>query len=569
MSALIATVQRRPTTAFAAFLAVHFCLWTALPTILYPNLPLDLIEALTYGREWQLGYDKLPPLPWWLVEIVYRLVGHDVAYYALAQLSVIAAFAVVWMMARRLVGPVRALLAVLIIDGLHYFNYTAAKFNHDVIQLPLWAIAGYAYWRALRQGRLIDWIVLGASIGLGVWAKYFIVVLALPLALFVLADRRARRSFTTPGPYLAVLVALLIMSPHLVWLVENDFLPFGYAEARAAPVRGLIDHVVHPLQFVALQLGYLLPSLLIAAPLLLPVRWPAPPTAEDRAFDWRIVAVLSCGPAATVIVLSALTGRGTVAMWGYPIWLFLGVWYMLLARPVAAPVWIAASIRPWAEVLIARQAAARSGTAASIGLRPLITVGFAVMMIVNYVAGVCSIASIRPRIRVLSTRQAAGPSRLAVSTNLWTLVTVGFAVMFIVNYGVLPNYDDRHRAVLFPGEQLGREISMRFRAATGRVPLYVIGSMWTGGNVGHYAPDRPRVLIDGKPARAPWIDLADLRAKGAVVVWSLGFSGDPPGTQQMLLEFAPAAEVQRSFSIPARRGTGVVEIGWAIVRPQR
>ena len=37
--------------------------------LLYPNLPLDLIEALTYGREWQLGYDKLPPLPWWLVVI--------------------------------------------------------------------------------------------------------------------------------------------------------------------------------------------------------------------------------------------------------------------------------------------------------------------------------------------------------------------------------------------------------------------------------------------------------------------------------------------------------------------
>ena len=49
--------------------------WTALPALLYPNLPLDLIEALTYGREWQLGYDKLPPLPWWLVEIVHRLIG--------------------------------------------------------------------------------------------------------------------------------------------------------------------------------------------------------------------------------------------------------------------------------------------------------------------------------------------------------------------------------------------------------------------------------------------------------------------------------------------------------------
>ena len=65
-------------------------MWTILPSLLYPNLPLDLIEALTYGREWQLGYDKLPPLPWWLVEIVYRLGGADFAYYLLAQLCVLA-----------------------------------------------------------------------------------------------------------------------------------------------------------------------------------------------------------------------------------------------------------------------------------------------------------------------------------------------------------------------------------------------------------------------------------------------------------------------------------------------
>ena len=42
--------------------------------------------------------------------------------------------------ARPLVGELGALVAILIIDGLLYFHYTAAKFNHDVIQLPLWAL---------------------------------------------------------------------------------------------------------------------------------------------------------------------------------------------------------------------------------------------------------------------------------------------------------------------------------------------------------------------------------------------------------------------------------------------
>jgi len=46
--------------------------------------------------------------------------------------------------------------------------------------------------------------------------------------------------------------------------------------------------------------------------------------------------------------------------------------------------------------------------------------------------------------------------------------------------------------------------------------------MWNGGNVAHYAPTHPRVLVDGEPERAPWIDLDDLRKKGAAVVWNAG-----------------------------------------------
>src|SRR5690348_16364610 len=162
-SGLVDWIARRPRSAFAAFRALHFAVWTALPTLLYANLPLDLIEALTYGREWPLGSDNLPPLPWWMVEIAYRLFGHDIAYYALAELTVVAAFALIWALARPLVGGVGALVAVLIVDGLHYFGYTAAKFNHDEILLPLWALAGYAFHSALKRGRLRDWLLLGVA----------------------------------------------------------------------------------------------------------------------------------------------------------------------------------------------------------------------------------------------------------------------------------------------------------------------------------------------------------------------------------------------------------------------
>ncbi|MGA2566821.1 MAG: glycosyltransferase family 39 protein [Pseudolabrys sp.] len=493
--AILAWIKARPGRAFAVFLGLHAAVWTALPTLLYPNLPLDLIEALIYGREWQLGYDKLPPLPWWLVEIAYQLVGHDFAYYLLAQIAVLAGFAFVFLTARPLIGPVGALIAVLIVDGLHYLNYTSAKFNHDVIQLPFWALAGFAFHRALRGRQTADWLLLGLAIGLSLWAKYFVAVLAIPLALFVLIDRDARKTLGTPGPYIAIAAALITMAPHLVWLVSNDFLPFTYAEHRALPSRGLIDHVWHPLQFAVSQLFFLLPSLLIAAPLFYPrARAGEPPAADSAdAFDRRIVTLLAFGPMATVLAMSGLSGRGTVAMWGYPLWLFLGLWIVLTAR------------------------------------------------------------------------RALEEMRLARMLATWAVVFACLGGIFIANYAVLPQFDHRYRAVFFPGGDLGREIAQRSMAVTGKEPVYVIGTMWDGGNVEHYAPSHPRVLVDGKPARAPWIDLNDLRARGAVVVWT---AGDLHGIPPELRTIAADAAVQPPFLLHYRRGDSSLYVGWAILLPR-
>src|SRR5207302_1367924 len=224
-----------------------------------------------------------------------------------------------------------ALIAILIVDGLHYFQFTAAKFNHDVIQLPLWALAGYALHAGLRHGRLWHWVLLGLAVGLALWAKYFVAMLAVPFALFMLFDPDARKALARTGPWIAATIALIVMAPHLVWLVKNDFLPCAYADMRAAPARGLTDHVLRPLVFAGGQLFFLLPALLIAAPLL----WPRPQAAASAAsaegFDRRVVSLLAFGPAVSVMVLAALSGRGTVAMWGYPLWLFLGLWIVLFA----------------------------------------------------------------------------------------------------------------------------------------------------------------------------------------------------------------------------------------------
>jgi hypothetical protein len=90
----------------------------------------------------------------------------------------------------------------------------------------------------------------------------------------------------------------------------------------------------------------------------------------------------------------------------------------------------------------------------------------------------------------------------------------------------------------------------------------VIGTMWDGGNLAHYSPDQPRVLVDGEPERAPWIDLADLRRQGAVVVWTVGDLNHVP---KMFQAVAAGAQVEPPLLLRFRRGESRVYVGWAIL----
>ncbi|MBV1698667.1 MAG: glycosyltransferase family 39 protein [Hyphomicrobiales bacterium] len=494
---LIGAIERRPKTAFAAFLALHGVVWTALPALFFYNLPLDVIEAMVYGREWQLGYDKLPPLPWWLAEIVWRVFGTDASLYALCQVMVVIAFVAIWATARPLVGSTGALAACLIVDGLHYLTISSVKFNHNVIELPLWALAGFAFHAALKRQKMRDWILLGIALGLAFWAKYFVAVLVVPMVLFLLLDPDARQRLATPGPWIAAAVALIVTAPHLVWLVQHDFLPLHYVETRAEPARGAIDHLLFPLQFLGSQTAFLIPALLIAGPLLWPVPKPAAAAARANAdaFDRRVVALLTFGPALTLLLASLISGRGTQSTWGYPLWLFLGLFIVMLAPA------------------------------------------------------------------------ALERARLAHLGAHWGAVFTIFVIAFFADYLVLPNFDHRYRAAFFPGSALSAAITDRFEAATGKKPAYIIASMWDGGNVSHYSHWRPqpRVLIDGLPRRAPWINLADLRARGAVLVWT---ESDARTLPPAFAAVAPGAEIGTPFQLPWRRGGGAIGVGWAILRPQ-
>ena len=499
---IIALVHRRPGAVLAAVLAGHLVIWTALPILICPNLQLDLVEGLALGKEWQFGYWKHPPLPWWTADLLYRLTGSVESVYLLGPVSAVLCMYAVWRLAREVVEPAAALVAVLALEGLHYFNFSAVKFSHDPMQLPFWTLTGWFVYRAMTRERVFDWVLAGAFLALAFWAKYAAFALAGTIALFLLIDRRARRAWGSGGPWFMALACFSMLAPNLWWLVDSGFQPFRFVDQRAVAATHWYQFVSFPLFWTGGQLLALAPALLLVAPVLTRGRAPAR-LSEDEAFARRYVAALALGPFAVVTLLAAPLGRLPITMWGYPLWSF---------APLATILWIA---------------------------------------------------------RVMDSR------RLRRFGSVFLVVLVGWPLAFAAVELLEPFVRDRPKATQFPGRQLAETITQQWRAKT-RTPLvYVAGAeVGTGpgefaaNNIAVYSPDRPHVIVHGNPRLSPWIDMADVERRGAVLVWqpSPGETGLPANLRATF----PDAELQPALVLPRQtlHARSPVAVAYAFLWPK-
>jgi 4-amino-4-deoxy-L-arabinose transferase-like glycosyltransferase len=250
-----------------AFVSAGFVAWTLLPAWLAGNLHPDTLEGLYWGQHWLWGYHKHPPLAAWSSELVHAAFGSaNWTYYALSQAFIAAAFAGIWLLTRDIAGRQAALVAVVLLALTHYTTYATPRFNPNAVQFAFWAWTMALFWRALARDRAAWWILTGVAAGLGLLAKYSIGVLLATLLAHLLLSPAGRRQFARPGLYLGLAACLLVIAPHLLWLVQNDFVTLGYLVERSdSTLTGPADHLLGPLTFLGDQAFAIAPMLLAAA----------------------------------------------------------------------------------------------------------------------------------------------------------------------------------------------------------------------------------------------------------------------------------------------------------------
>ncbi|HZJ15011.1 MAG TPA: glycosyltransferase family 39 protein [Chthoniobacteraceae bacterium] len=266
-----------------------------------------------YAAHLDIGYLDHPPMVAWLIHTGSAIFG-DNEFGVRASLlicSLITSF-FAFRLTALLFNQHAAAVAVLLVQVLPFFFLTGFMITPDAPLTACWTGTLYFLARALLQERPGAWLGLGVCLGLGLLSKYSIALLGLATLVFLVLDRKSRRWWWHPAPYVAVAVALAIFSPVVIWNAQHDWASFAFQSA---------DRVAEKWRFSLHEL--LLAVLFLLTPVGVVFAWKSlrgtrsHPPSDARSLLFARVFVLV---PLSVFVLFSLTHRVKLN-WTGPLWL--------------------------------------------------------------------------------------------------------------------------------------------------------------------------------------------------------------------------------------------------------
>jgi len=309
---------------FYIFLTAHLIIWTAIPSLINNNLPLDTIEALAWGSNLDWGFNKHPPMSAFAVEIFYKIFGpQDWAYYLLSQIFVIISFFVVFKFAEDFFkSKILCFLSVLLLEGIYFYNFTTPEFNVNICLMPFWALSALYLWKGFKNNKIVDWLLFGLFTGFGFLSKYLFLYLGLAADIFIIyMIYKKKIDFKC---IVSLIPFLIVLFPHLIWLTENDYVTIKYGFHRTgADDQNLLGHIINPLMFLGKQIGILIPFIIMFLFLIKKFKLKFKLNFNDKKLLFLLA--INIIPIFLVFFTSLIMGVKIRTMWMSPFYLFFGV----------------------------------------------------------------------------------------------------------------------------------------------------------------------------------------------------------------------------------------------------
>ncbi|MBI3438486.1 MAG: glycosyltransferase family 39 protein [Proteobacteria bacterium] len=346
-------------------LTVFVVAWTAYGAVtgLSSAVHHDTAEAYVWGREFQLGYYKHPPLWAWMAGAWFTIAPHqDWAFRLLSMINAALGLWGSWRLIGDFAGGRTRVAATLLLLLTPCFTFLAYKFNANSIFLSVWPWTLHYFVRSFETRRISDALLFGVFMALALLSKYFAVILGVTCLLAASTQQDWRPYFMSLRPYLSAVTALIVLSPHIWWLFETGFLPFHYFDVETG--RSYAPVIAHALGTIAAVVAFhiVVIAIAISCAAIAPKHWRRSVIELWRTPKGRMLMVLALAPIALTVAL-ALIFRNKVSV------------NMLIGTVSLIPLLVSETVRAVEANLLRRAAfGAVAVTLVSLALSPAIAV---------------------------------------------------------------------------------------------------------------------------------------------------------------------------------------------------
>lgn len=212
----------------------------------------------TYAQHPAWGYFDHPPMVAWAIRAGTILLGDTERGVRLFNILLWAASCVTLFQTCRLwFGERVATWAAWMFVVLPIFVGVGFIVTPDGPLVFAWLLTLYALSRALQTERTGFWILAGVGFGMALLSKYYAVLLAPSLLLFLLRSSKYRFWIARWQPWAALALGLILFSPVIFWNAGHGWASFAFQSSRTVAQKG---HMwVKIAEFWMMQLAVLTP----------------------------------------------------------------------------------------------------------------------------------------------------------------------------------------------------------------------------------------------------------------------------------------------------------------------
>jgi len=220
----------------------------------------DEAQYWSWSLEPAFGYYSKPPMVAWLIAATTAVAGQgEFAVKLASPLTHAVTALMIFFIGCRLGGRRAGMWSSILYLTMPAVSYSCGIISTDPPLLMFWSVALYGFVRAIDPQPGADravywWILTGIGLGFALLSKYTAVAFPISMMLYLAITPRRRAVLRSPGPYLALALALIVFLPNLLWNAEHGFVSILHVKDNAHWSGGLL-HPGRLAEFVFAQFG--------------------------------------------------------------------------------------------------------------------------------------------------------------------------------------------------------------------------------------------------------------------------------------------------------------------------